>query len=426
MKCVKINPGKLEGSIKIPSSKSLCHRAIICAALSEGESTIENINYSKDIEATLKCMENLGAAASAFNNNERIKLKKGTITKGEKNLDCFESGSTLRFLIPVALLCGEKVIFSGKGKLPKRPLDPYFNIFDEQNIKYSHPKDEFLPLVACGDLKPGNFELKGNISSQFISGLMFALPLLKGDSIIKITTPLESIGYVDMTLDMLNKFGINIENNNYELFKIKGNQKYKAQDCRVEGDFSQAAFWMVAGILNGHIKCLDLNHKSLQGDKAVVDFIEKMGGNIDTQSFIVKTSKTKGTVIDGSQCPDIIPVLTVLAALSEGTTEIINAERLRIKESDRLKAMATELNKLGADIIEKEAGLIIHGKESLNGGTVESWNDHRIAMALAVAALKCKEPLVIEGSECVSKSYPHFFEDFKRLGGDVDEWCMGE
>ncbi|WP_234122229.1 3-phosphoshikimate 1-carboxyvinyltransferase [Clostridium hydrogenum] len=426
MKCVKINPKKLEGSIKIPSSKSLCHRAIICAALSEGESTIENINYSKDIEATLKCMENLGAAASAFNNNETIKLKKGTVAKGEKSLDCFESGSTLRFLIPVALLCGEKVIFSGRGKLPKRPLDPYFNIFDEQNIKYSHPKDEFLPLVACGDLKAGNFELKGNISSQFISGLMFALPLLKGDSTIKITTPLESIGYVDMTLDMLNKFGINIENNNYELFKIKGNQKYKAQDCRVEGDFSQAAFWMVAGILNGDIKCLDLNHKSLQGDKAVVGFIEKMGGNIDTENFIVKTSKTKGTVIDGSQCPDIIPVLTVLAALSEGTTEIINAERLRIKESDRLKAMTTELNKIGADIIEKEAGLIIHGKESLNGGTVQSWNDHRIAMALAVAALKCKEPLIIEGSECVSKSYPHFFEDFKKLGGDVDEWCMGE
>lgn len=427
LRCVKINPSSLEGIVKIPASKSLCHRSIICASLSKEESAIENLIYSKDIDATLGCMKELGAYISYFDNKNKVIIKGGKTSEDvEKQLNCCESGSTLRFLIPVSLLYNGKSTFYGKGKLSKRPLEPYFNIFDEQSIEYSHPKMEFLPLSINGDLKPGTFKLKGNISSQFISGLMFSLPLLNGDSKIEITTPLESIGYIDMTIDMLKKFGVVIANNDYKSFYIKGNQNYKGQNYRVEGDFSQAAFWLVAGILNGNIVCEDLNASSLQGDKAIVKLIKAMGGDIDTNKFSTKTSNTKGITIDASQCPDLVPILTVLAALSSGTTEIINAERLRIKESDRLSAISTELNKIGAEVIEKKDGLIIHGKKTLKGGKVQSWNDHRIAMALAIASLKCEEELVIEGSECVEKSYPQFFYDFKKLGGDVDEWCVGK
>lgn len=427
MRCVKINPSKLEGSIKIPASKSLCHRAIICASLSKEESIIENLIYSKDIDATLGCMKELGTNISYLDNKEKVIIKGSTAKESkEKHLDCSESGSTLRFLIPVSLLYAGESVFSGKGKLPKRPLETYFNIFDEQGIEYSHPEGEFLPLHIKGELKPGIFKLAGNISSQFISGLMFTLPLLKGDSKIEITTTLESIGYVDMTIDMLKKFGVDIENDSYKSFYIKGNQSYRGKNYRVEGDFSQAAFWLVAGILNGNIVCEDLNPDSLQGDKVIIDIIKNMGGDINTDKFCTKTSNTKGVVIDAAQCPDLVPILAVLAALSSGTTEIINAGRLRIKESDRLCAMSTELNKIGAEVIENKDGLIIHGKKSLKGGKVQSWNDHRIAMAMAIASLKCEDPLIIEGSECVEKSYPQFFSDFKKLGGDVDEWRVGK
>ncbi|KHD35915.1 3-phosphoshikimate 1-carboxyvinyltransferase [Clostridium acetobutylicum] len=428
MNCVKINPCWLKGDIKIPASKSLGHRAIICAALSEEESTIENISYSKDIKATCIGMSKLGALIiEDAKDNSILKIKKQKLVSKEKvYIDCSESGSTVRFLIPISLIEERNVVFDGQGKLAYRPLDSYFNIFDEKEIAYSHPEGKVLPLQIKGRLKAGMFNLPGNISSQFISGLMFSLPFLEGDSIINITTNLESVGYVDMTIDMLKKFGIEIENKAYKSFFIKGNQKCKGTKYKVEGDFSQAAFWLSAGILNGNINCKDLNINSLQGDKVILDILKKMGGDIDEKSFSSKKSHTHGIVIDASQCPDLVPILSVVAALSEGTTKIVNAARLRIKESDRLKAMATELNKLGAEVVELEDGLLIEGKEKLKGGEVESWNDHRIAMALGIAALRCEESVTINGSECVSKSYPQFWSDLKQLGGDVHEWSLGE
>jgi 3-phosphoshikimate 1-carboxyvinyltransferase len=269
--------------------------------------------------------------------------------------------------------------------------------------------------------------MAGDVSSQFISGLLFALPLIDGDSEIVITKKLESRGYVDLTLDILNKFGINIINEAYNRFIIKGNQKYIKRNYRVEGDFSQVAFWLVAGALGGDIVCHDLKEDSLQGDKVIVDIIKRMQGNLITEDgkMTSTTAETVSTIIDGSECPDIIPVLAVLAALSEGTTEIVNAGRLRIKECDRLSAVASELKKLGADIEEKEDGLIIKGKKELIGGEVDSFNDHRIAMALAVAAIRCKEPVTIRDSGCIKKSYPTFWEHYKMLGGKLDEWSVG-
>lgn len=432
MNFVKIYPNNLSGEIKIPPSKSLSHRAIICAGLSDAICDIENLIFSDDIKATLEGMRSFGVKVEKIETDSKSNTSTITINGAKElqllnnSIECKESGSTLRFLIPFAGLLKEKVTFIGRGKLVERPLDTYYRIFDEQNIEYKNDNGK-LPLEVKGILKPGTFKVEGNISSQFITGLMFVLPLLNGDSKIVITTELESKGYVDLTLDILKQFGIKIENNNYKEFYIKGNQKYISKDYRVEGDFSQVAFWIVAGILGSSIKCKDLRTDSLQGDRAILEIVQRMGGNLKVnEDFVtINESKTKGTVIDASQCPDIVPILAVLGAVSNGTTKIINAERLRIKESDRLKAIATELNKIGANVKELEDGLIIEGKTKLSGGTVDSWNDHRIAMALAIASIKCTEPLIITGSEAVRKSYPDFWKDFISLGGKIDEQYVG-
>lgn len=429
MKTIKIESSNLKGNIKIPPSKSLCHRAIICAALCEKESIIENFIMSEDMSATIGGMMVLGANIEQIKDrhNETKALKiSGSYNKTGEYIDCIESGSTIRFLIPLALLDDNKITFTGSGKLTTRPLGPYKEIFENNNIKYIYENDE-LPLTVEGILKNGEYSLKGNISSQFITGLLFTLPLLNGDSKIIITTELESKGYVDLTIDMLKKYGIKIENKNYREFLVKGNQKYINQDYTVEGDFSQAAFWIVAGIIGNGIECKNLNLQSLQGDKVILDIVRAMGGRIESDEDIVKVykSETKGDIIDVSQCPDLVPILAVLASLSKGKTSIINAARVRIKESDRLKAISNELKKLGADIEELEDGLIINGVEKLTGGEVDSWNDHRIAMALAVASIRCENPVIISNAEAVKKSYPGFWKDFENLGGVIDEWDVG-
>jgi 3-phosphoshikimate 1-carboxyvinyltransferase len=448
LKSLEIVPSPLEGQIRIPPSKSISHRAVICAGLAEGISRIENVVFSEDIAATLDGMRAMGTTLKGVASpvREMIFDSKGLDNKrlahGEPYtlniqgnpalnlnsdlIDCRESGSTLRFLIPLATRSGEKVSFSGQGKLRERPLDIYYQIFKEQGIEYRTTGD-FLPLTIKGSLKPGIYTLKGNVSSQFISGLLFLLPLLAEDSKIIMTTPLESQGYVDLTINVLERFGIKVENKDYQEFVIKGKQKYQSCNYRVEGDYSQAAFWIVAGILGGRITCLDLNPDSLQGDRAILKIVRDMGADLQVKDtgFKVLSGQTTGTVIDARPYPDLIPALTVLASLSKGTTHIVNAGRLRIKESDRLKAMTTELNKLGARILEQEEGLIIEGVESLKGGTVESWNDHRIAMSLAVASLRCSEPVRLKGFEAVNKSYPHFWENFSELGGRCYERSMG-
>ncbi|MDF2504475.1 3-phosphoshikimate 1-carboxyvinyltransferase [Clostridium sp.] len=430
MNYVKITPSKLKGEVTIPPSKSLSHRAIIAAGFSKGKSVVENVMFSEDILTTCNAMEALGVTIEKkkeknntytliIEGNEELKLLK-------REIDCSESGSSLRFFIPICLIKENDVVFKGRGKLVSRPLDQYYEIFDKQGIEYSNTNG-MLPLNVKGKLESGEFTIDGDVSSQFITGLMFTLPLLDGDSKIIINKKLESKGYLDLTMDILEKFSIEVINNDYKEFLIKGNQEYKSRDYRVEGDFSQAAFWLVAGTIGGEIDCLDLNSHSQQGDKEVIDIIQRMNGTlgINSDKIYASTTVTGSTIIDASQCPDIIPVLAVLAAVSEGTTEVINAGRLRIKESDRLTAITTELNKLGADLEEKKDGLIIRGKKELTGGEVDSWNDHRIAMALAVASIRCKDEVVIKDSGCVKKSYPTFWQDFKKLGGNIHEWSMG-
>lgn len=431
----KVYPSKLKGEVKIPPSKSMAHRAVICAALSDGICKVSNIDFSDDIIATVEAMKSLGAVINKKDDYIEvigIKSQQNKINKsisGERIIDCNESGSTLRFLLPIAALFEGTNRFVGRGNLGKRPLDTYYEIFNDQGIKYSY-KEGLLDLKTEGKLKSGNFKVKGNISSQFITGLLFALPLLKGDSKIMITTELESKGYIDLTLSVMRDFGIEIINNNYEELIIRGNQNYSSIDYRVEGDYSQAAFFLCSDAVSNEVIVDDLNMNSLQGDREVVDILERMGVNIKlNNNGIIGTidSKLKSTIIDGSQCPDIIPVISLVASLCDGVTEIINAGRLRIKECDRLAAVTSELNKLGAKIIEKEDGLIIEGVSRLKGGcTVWSHKDHRIAMTLAIASTVCEEPIIIKDYECVTKSYPEFWNDFRMLGGIVDEWNVGK
>ena len=425
---VKIKPKKLGGTIPIPPSKSYSHRAIIAAALATSNkdkevSRIDNLKYSVDITTTTEIMENWGANIEIGEDFEIIKGNSGIVNPKDEYTQCNESGSTIRFLIPIGLSNNNKIVFDGKGKLVERPLDSYYKIFDEQGIKYSN-NNGWLPLNVDGQLKSGKYEIEGNISSQYITGLLYALPLLNGDSELKINKTLESKGYIDLTLEILEMSGIKVVNNNYKSFFIKGNQKYNPFDYVIEGDYSQVAFWIVAGILGSEIKCLHVKKDSLQGDREIIEIVQRMGANVEIfdDYIIVKPSQTYGTVIDISQCPDIGPILTVLAALSKGETKIINAERLRIKESDRITSIKTELNKLGANVEEVGDSLVINGVERLTGSTeLSAWNDHRIAMSLAIASIKCDGEIVIDEAESVKKSYPHFWEDFKKMGGDVEK-----
>ncbi len=428
---IAIKPSILNGTIEIPPSKSYSHRAVIAAALAEGgkKSKIDNLKFSVDITTTTDIMENWGAKIKRFESALEIIGNDGKVVPKDKYVQCNESGSTIRFLIPIGITNENELIFDGKGKLVDRPLDSYYRIFDKQGIFYKNENGK-LPLTVNGKLKAGNYEIDGNISSQFITGLLYALPLLDGDSKLIINKNLESKGYVDLTLEILKLAGIEIMNNDYKSFDIRGNQIYKPFDYTVEGDYSQVAFWIVAGIIsanrNNEVKCLHVNKNSLQGDREIIEIVQRMGANLEIfdDYVLVKPSKTQGTVIDISQCPDIGPILTVLAALSEGETRIINGERLRIKESDRITSIKTELNKLGANVAEEGDSLIIQGVEGFTGGvTVNAWNDHRIAMSLAIASTRCEKEIILEEAESVRKSYPHFWDDFVKMGGEIEKGC---
>ena len=419
---VIITPRRLNGSVVVPSSKSIGHRDLICAALAPGESIVDNISISQDIEATCRLLRQFGASIeaipSAYEGRTAYRIR-GGLTKQEEMLhvDCGESGSTLRFLIPAGLYSGNTVVYTGQGQLVKRPLNPYYRIFDEYNISYE-PTKGGLPLTVSGSLRPGRYELAGDVISQFFSVLLFVLPLLDGDSVLESTTALESLSYVTMTLDCMAQHGVHVRWDGRRTFYIPGNQQYRAGTYAVEGDYSQAAFWLAAGVLGQPVECLGLRRSSSQGDEVIISILQHMGAAIQCgERMLASPSSLSGQEINVEDCPDLVPILAVAASCGHGTTHITHAARVRLKECDRLHAIATELNALGAHIEEEPDGLIIHGVGSLAGGRVSGWNDHRIAMALAVASQRCSGELIIEGAECVRKSYPAFWQDFARLGG---------
>lgn len=421
-----IESARLGGSVSAPPSKSLSHRIMIAAALSQGQSIIKGIKESVDIRATKTCLETLGAEIDFYENEMKINGMGRPTALKDTTMFCEESGSTLRFMIPITALSGQFACFEGKGKLKTRPIDPYFSIFDQSGIEYTY--DGHLPLTIKGTLKSGVYELPGHISSQFVTGLLMSLPLLDGDSTIRMTSKLESRDYVDLTIDVMAMFGVEVDNHNYEFFEIKGSQAYMARPVRVEGDYSQMAFWAVAGCIGSDpIVIENTSEETRQGDSRIFKIIEEMGGRVEYKenSITVHPSQTHNIKINVSEIPDLVPILAVLGSLSLGTMHIYGGERVRLKESDRLNAIATEINKIGGQIEETPDGLIIKGVTSLQGGRVEGWNDHRIVMAMAIAAISCSEKLTIEGWEAINKSYPEFFKDYQKLGGVVSEWNMG-
>ena len=387
---VTIIPNKLRGTVTPPSSKSVAHRALIAAALSGGFSTISNLGDSKDIQATRSCLSALKTGQPAGED-------------GLPLLDCGESGSTLRFLIPLSLVLRGGGRFTGRGRLMERPQGPYFSLFQEKGIFYQQKNGL---LTVRGTLTPGRCPLPGDVSSQFITGLLFVLPLLDGDSDLVLTSPLESRGYVDLTLDVLRTFGIRVEER-ADAFHVPGNQHYESRDFTVEADWSQAAFWYAANFAGGQVDIQGLNMDSKQGDKVIA-----------LQYW--QLAKPGEVELDVSQCPDLVPPLAAIAAGRSGVTRLTHAARLRMKESDRLTAVADVLTALGAEVTEGPDSLTLTGRDTLPGGAVvDSHNDHRIAMMAAVAALACEAPVTVTGAECVAKSYPNFWEDYEKLGGEL-------
>ena len=418
MSDVKFSPFVPNGTVNVPPSKSDVHRAIICAAMANGVSRISPVALSNDIKATIGCIKALGADAVLENN---VLTVDGTNMYKNKTalLDCGESGSTLRFFIPIAAVGNINATFVGKGKLPQRPI----GIFTEALPKAGTvcKTEGGLPLEIKGQLKSGIFESPGNVSSQFITGLLLALPILEGDSEIVLTSPLESVGYIAMTIRTMKQFGVNIQATE-KGWHIKGGQSYKTCDYTTDGDWSQAAFFMVLGAVSGKVTVKGVAKDSTQGDKKCAEILARFGAKVTQldNEVTVEKGELKAITVDASQIPDLVPVLSVCAAFAEGTTKIINAERLRIKECDRLKATAELLNNLGGKVKELSDGLEITGVSSLKGGNVNGYNDHRIVMSAAVCAARSDEDITATFAMSINKSYPDFYIDYNSIGGKAN------
>lgn len=386
-------PSPIRGTIPAIASKSMAHRLLICAALADDPTEVVCQTTSKDIEATRACLS--------------------AMKEGRKPLPCGESGSTLRFLLPVVAALGLDTEFYMEGRLPDRPLAP---LDEELTTHGAKLQKKGATLSVSGQLKPGDYTLPGNVSSQYISGLLFALPLLGKPSTLTVTGKIESAPYIEMTLDALRQFGIHIiiEEN---VFHIPACRYTSPGRAYVEGDWSNAAFWLCAGATSGPVTVTGLDGNSLQGDKAVFDLLKAFGADCrrNEDGFTVSPAPLHAIDIDAAAIPDLVPILSVVAAKAEGTTRIYNAERLRLKESDRIETVCRLLRDLGGQVEETSDGLLICGGSTLPGGTADSCNDHRIAMAAAIASSLCTGAVTVLGAEAVNKSYPHFWDDFEKL-----------
>ena len=410
---VSINGGALRGEIGSVPSKSAAHRALICAALAAEPTEIYLPISNADIDITASCLRAMGA--DIIRSGAFLKVSPITEIPDFAELDCGESGSTLRFLLPVAAAKLPKTSFTGSGRLPQRPISELKTAMEEGGAVFSA---ESLPLTVSGRLKAGNYEIEGNVSSQYISGLLMALPLLEGDSRIILKSPLCSEPYVNITFEMLSNFGIEIEQSESG-FAVRGGQVFHAPKViNVEGDWSAAAFFLTAGAIGGDVTVTNLKISSEQGDKEIVEILRKFGANVELfdSSVRVRAAKLKACAVDVSAIPDLLPILTVLASCAEGKTVLYNAANLRHKESDRLASSAAMINSLGGNVLEYADRLEIVGTK-LVGGVVDSFGDHRIAMSAAIAASVCVEQTTIVGAEAVKKSYPAFYEDFSALNG---------
>jgi 3-phosphoshikimate 1-carboxyvinyltransferase len=416
----------LKGEICAPPSKAYTQRMLIAASLSKGTSKLSNPLVSEDTEATLRAVKALGAKVQVDEDCWTIEGA-NPIKGAKKPIDCGDSGATLRFMVPVAALAAEQSVFAlGKG-LAKRPIAPLLDSLKQLSVKaYSQLEGTKVNIcVEGGGIKGGRTSIPGDISSQFVSGLMFACPLANNDTQITITSPLESKSYVLMTENVLAKYGIKVDiSEDFNRLKIPSKQTYTPVDNRVPGDFSSAAFLLAAAaITKSEVHVKNLDYGTIQGDKAIMKILKQMGVNGKVCEHEIEIDGNgellTSTDIDASDIPDLVPVCTTLACYVNGTTKIHDAERLRLKESDRLTSLYTELRKMGANITMDESSLTINGPCNLHGAIIDSHNDHRIAMACAVAALRADGETVIQDAECVRKSYPLFFNDLRRIGVEV-------
>lgn len=394
-----LHPGLLRGSVRVPPSKSAAHRMLIAAALADAPTEMEISALNEDILATIGCLRALGAEIERTDAGLRVRPI-GASPRAQASLRCGESGSTLRFMLPVAAALGVECTFSGAGRLPERPNRI---LTDALNAHGARADRELLPIRLSGRLRGGTYAVAGNVSSQYVTGLLLALPLCAEDSEIVLTKALESASYVGITLETLASFGVRV----YETsqgWRIPGGQRYGTPSrVQVEGDWSAAAFWLAANALGSRVTCEGLRANSAQGDRAMVRRLNELGGEIDV-----------------SDTPDLVPALAVAAAAYPGRTQITGAARLRMKESDRLRAVADMLRALGGQAEEHADGLMIDGGRPFTGGTVNGVNDHRIVMAAAIAATAARGDVTITDAQAVAKSYPNFFEEFRRLGGRCD------
>ena len=417
---ITVFPSTASGKIRAIASKSVAHRLLICAAFADKCSSIRCEQINDDIIATVECLCALGAQITRRNGIYDVTPIK-SINKSAI-LPCNESGSTLRFLLPVCAALDGSFTFEMKGRLPSRPLSPLAEVLEEHGAVIARPTEN--TLAVSGKLSGESFEIAGDVSSQFITGLLFALTLSEESSTLKITTKIESKPYVDITLDTLSIFGVNIKNVENCFTIPKKHPLIAPEKLFVEGDWSNAAFPLALGIIgNAPVSVEGLNVHSNQGDKEIVELLRAFGGKIEQtgDSYTAYPSSLYGITIDAANIPDLVPILATVASVAKGTTVIRGAERLRLKESDRLESISAVLSAIGADITQTDDGLIINGTEKLLGGIAYSFGDHRIAMSASVAATVCTAPTTIHDAEAVNKSYPDFWQDMAVLGVDFNK-----
>lgn len=405
---------QVKSEIRAISSKSEAHRYLICAALADKKTEIICTDTNADIDATASCLNALGADIKRNENGFLVEPVK-EVKKGSA-LDCNESGSTLRFLLPLASSLGADCSFVMRGRLASRPLSPLYELLGDRGVELS-PQGA-SPLNIKGKIRSGEYEVAANISSQFISGLLFALSVCKGESKLKLCGKIESAPYIEMTVDALRSFGADVSfDEKNSCFIIIGKERLTSpKKIVVGGDWSNAAFFLCAGAIGKRsVTVCGLDTATRQGDSAVVDLLKDFGAQVsyNREKLTVIPSSLKGINIDAAQIPDLVPILATVASVADGKTTIYNAGRLRLKESDRIDSVCTMLSSLGADISPTDDGMVIIGKKDLSGGDVDSFNDHRIAMSAAVASLVCTDPVKITRFEAINKSYPSFADNFE-------------
>ena len=403
---IAITPAFTGGAVAAPPSKSMAHRALICAALAGGDSRITGLAPSQDITATARALAAFGARITPIPGGLRVTGVAGRPAAPQAPVDCGESGSTLRFLIPLASLCGAPVTFTGHGRLMERPQGVYRDLFRARGLRFEQRAGA---LTLQGPLPAGAYTVDGGVSSQFVSGLLLALPLLGAPSTLAVTPPFESKSYVDLTLAAMARAGVRVEHENP--YSINGNQIYNAYDFSVEGDWSQAAFFAVLGAARGGIALTGLDEGSRQGDRVILDILRRCGARVRQEggALCFDAAPLRAVEADLADCPDLGPILMVLGLLCQGRTVLHNARRLRLKESDRVAAMEQEIRKLGGRIESDENTVRVWGGP-LHGGALDAHNDHRVAMAMAVASLGAGVSVTIAGAGAVAKSYPDFWD----------------